>query len=107
MSDIANRLALLKMNSCTCPDIRIQGKHEPDCPTDIIHEACVDLRTLERENAKLRSVMLPIASVAMAAGTIWLDTETVDRLPHVGVLLRLGYLRAAATALSDAKERKE
>lgn len=64
MNTIADRLALLKFNSCTCLDLRGYGQHEPRCPTGIIHDACVSLRTLsvriealERDNAELRKAL--------------------------------------------------
>lgn len=82
---------------------------DPPRPTTdnvLLNEAADRIEALERENAWLRLAMTPVASVALAAGSVWLDTETVDRLPHVGSILKLGYLRNVAAALRDAKERK-
>lgn len=47
MTEVVERLARLKFMSCTCDRLRGPGEHEPPCPTDVIHDACTALRSIE------------------------------------------------------------
>lgn len=79
MNTIADRLASLKLNSCTCQGLRGDGQHEPDCPTDIINDACAALRQRD-ELIKLTEA----AKDVLGRESFWSHVSCISNLKSLG-----------------------